>query len=265
MYRYILCGKVIPERVDFSISMPDLLVKMPDAELEFNMRLSIQKSQISVEVLSEKEIMDIETLRNYVVDLVTLHTDVFGYINGYGYDIEITSLMRENNKPHIFGVGVPALEEDRINRPYKEVGEILLLIYSNSKQNLRLALLDLRLAIKLPKDTPFFCYRAIESLMQYFNKHDKNKAWDEFRSALNISEDYIKIGIKPLADNIRHGKSPFVSAAARDDILTKTWKIIDRFIVYAKNNEVPLDKSEYIELVLEQDFRTGSKMLGKSR
>ncbi len=101
--------------------------------------------------------------------------------------------------------------------------------------------------------------------MQYFNKHDKNKAWDEFRSALNISEDYIKIGIKPLADNIRHGKSPFVSAAARDNILTKTWKIIDRFIVYAKNNEVPLDKSEYIELVLEQDFRTGSRMLGKSR
>ena len=194
--------------------------------------------------------MDIETLRNYVVDLVTLHIDVFGYINGYGYDIEITSLMRENNKPHIFGVGVPALEEDRINRPYKEVGEILPLIYNNSKRSLRLALLDLRLAIKLPKDAPFFCYRAIESLMQYFNNHGEKEVWEEFRSELNISRDYI-MSIKQLSDDIRHGKSPFVSADARDDILTKTWKIIDRFIVYAKNNEVPLDKSEYIELVLK--------------
>ncbi len=251
MHKYILHGKVLPERADFSVSCMILGVEQPDSGLKFDMALSILKSQISVHITSESEILDYETLRNYVVDVITMHTDAFCYINGYAYGIEITSLAGENNTPYIiFGAGIDVLEKDHVNRPYKTIGEIIHLIYNPKYNMLRVALSDLRLAIQFTKDTPFFCYRAIESLMQYFNKYnDEKKAWSELRSKLNISEDYIISGIKPLADDIRHGKSPFISATVRNCIMLKTWRIIDRFIIYVKNNEIALDRIKCPELM----------------
>ena len=72
----------------------------PTYNFELEISMSILKSQISIQISSQKEIKDFSTLRNIVRDFIYLHTDAFGYLHGYAYDIEITAVTGESNIPH---------------------------------------------------------------------------------------------------------------------------------------------------------------------
>lgn len=235
MYKYILNGRVLPERCNVCIPPLNLKLKCPDAGLDCNMVVSIQMSQIYLQITSEQEITDFNTLRNYVADAVHFFIDCYGFITGRGYDIEITSLAGENIQPHmVFGVGIDVLENDIEDRQTQNIEQIIKLFseddsYSNQ---LRLTLKDLRFAIKYPEDSGFFCYRAIESLMQYFNRsNNKDEAWNILREKIHISRNILDY-IKKFADDPRHGCSILISDAERAKVMKYTWKIVDRFIYY---------------------------------
>lgn len=247
MFEYVFTGKVLPERVDFSLTGSKPMKVKSDTGMEFELTLSIQKSNIFIKIKSEKEIEDIQSLKNGITDFVRLYTDAYGYLHGYAYDIEITSLIQDNPFEHtIFGVNVIELESDFPNRPIKDMAEIIELL--NKIQFLRVAFGDLRLAIKYPKDTGVFAYRAIESLMQFFNKGgQRKKAWEELSKNLNISKSWIDY-VRDFALEPRHGKPKLVNGADRVEIMKHTWKIVDRFIVYLKNDQKPLDKATHPEL-----------------
>lgn len=113
MFTYILNGIVIPERASVSISNLGFKIKIPNLSMDFlDLNISIQISQISVVIQSQIEIKDYETLKNYIQDVVAMTLDIYGYISGRGYDVEITSLTTPTkNENYIFGVGVSELEK----------------------------------------------------------------------------------------------------------------------------------------------------------
>ena len=191
------------------------------------MRVSIQLSQISVAVVSEKEIYpdEYETLRNFTYDLVSVTLDVLGYWLGCGYDCDITSLINSDNSHHVvFGVGLTVLE-DKDNRP-KDYNGIIKLFNKGTEfeQQLKIALFNFKLAIRTAADTPFYCYRAIEALQGAFS------GWDEFNSNLKNDNSWILEMKKKHADIQRHGKSTSIFAEERQEILKNTQLIIDKFI-----------------------------------
>lgn len=251
-FKYILTGKVLPERVNFQLSSRTIVIDVPEFTFNFGLTLSIAKSQIMIQIISENQIQDYETLRNTVVDVVRLHVDIDGYIRGHGYDIEITSLTGENNIPHIiFGIQIKEIEKDSVNRPIQDVDEIVSKFGKPEYNFLRLSLIDLQLSIKFPKDTGVFCFRAIESIMQYFNKGENNsesrkQAWKKFNSNLNVSEDWVDF-VRKYALDPRHGRPKSISGTERIEVMKHTWKIVDRFIIYLDKNE-SLDKNEFQEL-----------------
>lgn len=252
MYKYVITGKVLPERVDFHLSTRAIIIHVPDFNFEVGLKLSIAKSQILAQIGSEKEIQDYETLRNVVVDVIRLHTDIDGYIKGHGYDVEITSLVGEDNVPHIvYGIGIAELEKDLGKRPIKDIDDIVSKFGRPEYNFLRMALLDLQLSIKYPKDTGVFCYRAIESVMQYFNdgpntSESRKEAWRQLESKLNVSESWIDF-VRNFALNPRHGLPQSITGNERVSIMKHTWEIIDRFIVYLENKE-GLSQNVYPEL-----------------
>ena len=69
MFRYIFTGKVLPERVDFSLT-PHQIEATTNTGQKFKITISVQKSQIFLEVTSENAIDDIPTLKNGIVDFV---------------------------------------------------------------------------------------------------------------------------------------------------------------------------------------------------
>ncbi|NLE79368.1 MAG: hypothetical protein GX610_07235 [Rhodococcus sp.] len=104
-----------------------------------------------------------------------------------------------------------------------------------SNANIRHALADMRSALSLSDDTPFYCYRALESLREEFvdesdsrNNREK-RSWKRLRSALSIDEGRAK-DLAALAKPRRHGGNPHVEHDDRVDWLKWTRAIVAKFI-----------------------------------
>ena len=163
--------------------------------------------------------------------------DVAGYFYGYGYDAEIVQMIRPDTpQKHVFGINVPALE-GIVTEAGIQVGHIFSALGKPQGDYLRLALADLREAIKSPKDTGFFCYRAIESLKNCCAKRSNvanvNDGWEFFRRTYDFDKNEI-MSIKAFADDVRHGNYSNVNGITdkdRADTFRKTWKMVNTYIL----------------------------------
>jgi hypothetical protein len=240
-YTYILTGRVIPERALLDISEVKLKVLASDDVPEGDLFIEIIKSQISVRFLASGEVRNIFTLRNIVEDAARMLLDVAGYFAGYGYDAEIVQVLRSSaSEKYVFGIDVPILA-GVCEKAGMTVNDIFAALSKTDGYYFRHALADVREAIKSPKDTGFFCYRAIESLKNCCATRngvspDKDDAWELFRNIYSIPKQHI-MDIKTFADPVRHGNYMQAKPMAdkdRADVFKSTWEIINKFILNEK-------------------------------
>jgi hypothetical protein len=240
-YTYILAGRVIPERALLDISEVQLQVLASEDVPKGDLFIEVIKSQISVRFLASGEVRNIFTLRNIVEDAARMLLDVTGYFAGYGYDAEIVQAVRSNtSEKYVFGIDVPALAAV-CEKAGIAINDIFAVLSKPDGYYLRRALADVREAIKSPKDTGFFCYRAIESLknccaVRNGTSAEKDDAWELFRKTYSITKQQI-MDIKAFADPVRHGN--YVQAKPMSDkdragIFNSAWEIINKFILNEK-------------------------------
>jgi len=242
--KYIFSGRVLPERANVTVDPLQIKSNHGEAGLELDIKLSIGASQISAEAVINKGSTDIFTFKNIVEASVSAIVDAYGYISGRGYDIEIASVVDENANQTVFGVGVPALEANKKERPLDFAG--ILRNFANSRF-LVPALADLREAIRSPH-SGLFCFRAIECVRQHFYEKadgkETDKSWQRLRESLRIDIDYIKdVGKYALPQ--RHSEGKFISDSERARILQNTWRIVDRFCIYLEKGSQPLDENVF--------------------
>lgn len=212
-----------------------------------------------------------ETARNYIEYFVRSIVDAFGYTEGRGYDVEITSVIgQQDGQPWasfpvwaVFGVEVSALQQTKSERPisFDEVVPLLLdlpqqndsdpIVAKLAPQQLRRCLGDLREAIRSPHDTGLFCFRAIECLRQCFildeDGDDQRLSWERMGEILRIGESWTK-GLTQISTSQRHGTSQYMSGEERVKAMQRTWSVVDRFVIYAKSDFCPLaDEYELLE------------------
>ncbi len=271
MFTYVFSGVVIPERANVHIIIsPQAPVKLrlhlpKGDEMRFDVSISISDSQIAVVVKSGERIDDLKIVRNHIEYFVRSIVDAFGYTDGRGYDVEITSVVgQEDGQPWasfpvwaVFGVEVSALQQTKSERPisFDEVVPLLLelpqqndsdpIIAKLAPQQLRRCLGDLREAIRSPHDTGFFCFRAIECIRQCFvlleDGDDHKISWERMGKDLRISESWTK-DLAPVSVLQRHGMGHYMSEKDRVQAMQRTWRVVDRFIIYAKNGFEPLSQ-----------------------
>lgn len=241
MKTYILTGRVIPERAVLDIKeIPFRIVRSDDVP-EGDLFVEILKSQISARFVAAGEVKNIFTLRNTVEDAVRMLLDVAGYFHGYGYDVEIVQLMSaDSSQKQVFGIDVPALAGvcEKAGITYNDIFQA---VAKADGLFLRHALADVREAIKSPRDTGFFCYRAIESLknccaIRNGLSPDKDAAWELFRDTYSLERQRI-MEIKAFADPARHGSHAQMSGLGdkeRADIFKTAWEIINAYILREK-------------------------------
>lgn len=234
--QYTFFGKVYPERCNVSITELRAQVKSLDGDVDGVVRYSISLSQVTATFAGGRPVQNIYTLKNTVEDVIRVALDALGYTLACGYDLEIIQMIDSvENPPVVFGVGVPAIENSAARGGVKF--ENIVSIFGDRKgQYLQRCLADLREAIRVPKDTGFFCYRGIESLRQFFLQEMKAKddkaSWELLRSELAVGREEIET-IKGFADPIRHGGSGGISDSERANVFTLTWNIVNKFITYA--------------------------------
>jgi len=246
---WIFHGTVLPERAGLDISSPvKISFSAEEAGISGEAILSVGASHVSIVVSSDDTEADLETLRNYVDYVARSTVDVYGYLSGRGYDLEISSVVDRDGRQTVFGVGIEDIENLQQERPL--VFQEVLGLMSRS-HSLPRALADLREAIRSPWDTGFLCYRSIETVMQHFAAEDetagdRKPAWERMRSALRIDESWIA-PLKHPADRQRHGRAAFMSGTDRVSAMKRAWKVIDRFCLYLNGGSAPLGP-EYEEL-----------------
>lgn len=192
--RLFFSGRVYPERAQVQIKLPGWRCSFVDkgSGIVGEMSTEISLPQISAIFYSEEPVKDVMTLKNAVEDAIRLQLDILGYVLGCGYDAEITqAVLLETNEQIVFGVGIPVLE----SRKNQDFASIFHLFNKEESDFLRRCLADLREAMKTPKDTGEFCYRAIETLRKFFAKQNKlddnkrdecSKAWQVLRNQLQV-------------------------------------------------------------------------------
>jgi len=240
MYTYVFSGRIYPERSTVTLCGKEAPLKAVfksneegDNELDGEISIEIICAQITAVFRTENNIRDVYTLKNMVSDAIRLHVDTFGYIMGYGLELEVTSVLLPDGRSIIFGVDIPILfgaHESRLNK----LNEIMQLFAVAEGDFLRRCFADLRRAINNPVDTGFFCYRAIESLKLSFCKKeccDEKAGWLKLRNSLKVKRANID-KIKKFADPVRHGDVIRISDNERGEIFTITWDIVDRYIDY---------------------------------
>ena len=201
--------------------------------MDGKLRITICDSQIILLYDTEVIIDNIYSLKNYLEVLTRSQVDAIGYVYGMGFDVELNSSVDSNGIWNVFGINIPALDQFR-EQFNPNIDLIINLMNSVHGEKLRLCFSNLREAIKTPHDTGFFCYRGIESLMNYFLEHDSlndSKAWEKFRTVLNVDKSEI-MKVKNFADKQRHGSIKYISDSDRAEILSSTWEVVYKFIKY---------------------------------
>jgi hypothetical protein len=252
MKSYVFSGRVMPERTNVYLAPITLNNGVVGREMTKapQITVSISYSIISVTVGEVDAIVDLQTLKNSIANIVSALVDVIGYQNGCGYEIEIDQAIDELGIQTIFGVRcIHDSPEDARKLQFEVLRDIPL-------QNvfLRKALEDIRKAMRCPNDTAFHCFRVCEDIRQYFvekfsiKKEDKNDSWKKMRNQLNIGDEWLR-PLVAASKSLRHGEViARIDTVQREEYFRISIRVIDRFYSYLLQNSEPLDKGVFPEL-----------------
>ena len=267
MFSYTFTGRVLPERTYVSFQRDDVSLTPLENEVKhtfhsgddirvakLHVRTVINNAQIIVNVGSEIEV-NLEALRDIVETVAKSYVDAYGYLEGRGHHIEMTSAIDSTGtKWQVFGVQEPAIQATRGDRP--DPGIAFGALFGKAEHNeqyrarqLRRALSDLQAAITTPDDTAFFCYRAIECLRHCYedsssaetSDQERKSAWGRMRRALCFERSWIE-DIERLSKEQRHGSQLSMPHEVRQMVMQRTWKIVDRYIMSANAGFEPLSE-----------------------
>lgn len=233
---WIFAGRLLPERSSIRLDGLRYSAEVEFADLGCSCRfhgVQIIDSQIIARVRVTAGSIDIYTLRNVLASHLRALADYSGFLTGRHLDLEITSAAEVGSPESwvIFGNTIPVLFKDSAKL---EEESLKLTLTDHSFQ---LALSDFRKAMPDGTETGFYCFRAIEAIMQTFKQGTEKDAdtWDRMRATLRVERPLIDF-IKARADDRRHGKAPpSVTDRDRQKMFKVTSAILERYVALRAN------------------------------
>jgi len=195
--------------------------------------LSIYSNQLTIYCDVEDEI-DIHDLKNLCFDFTSGIVGAIGFYSGIGWIVEISEILnRELKINYVYGADIPCLSSRNDN---EKVGVFLKKISKFTGEDRRYmdrCFSDLQLAITHPLDTPFYCYRAIESLRHLckvkYSVHKESEQWAKLSAISGKSWDNTKL-TKSYANDARHGDHRNFTSEERQVFFENTWELVENFI-----------------------------------
>lgn len=232
---YLFLGRILPERAQLSFNS-NLAIHQKDTDTTCRAEISIVLNQLVVRFHSELE-WNIYDLRNIVLNAVRVDLTALGYLLGRGYEIEITRVLNHSKGvDYVYGIEVPCISKPRSDIDIDaRLRQLRTLFASESGMFVTRCFNDLTSAIQHADDSPFCCYRAIEAIRRHcaashgLLEKDRSIQWQKFREVTGATKDEISF-ISEAAKDLRHGGLPNFSENSREDILTKTWAIVDKYL-----------------------------------
>ena len=221
--RYLVTGRVHPERADVNISPMTSIVDGGGTIF-----LVCESSQLTVAIQDVAPIDGYKSAFILAEGWASTALAALGFSLGTGYSVELIQVVEEDGKTHVFGTRPGNLHFD-------DRGSIFLSAVKLAGHDLffRYAIQDYVRAIRDSTDCAFYCYRAIEGISSAFEFIHPGKGWPEMHAALGTSRPAIESKVKAFADPVRHGNwptMPTTTSAQRNEMLELTKDVLSRYL-----------------------------------
>lgn len=212
-----------------------LIIDQEGSGIRGSLEIVLSGQRIGATFRGVREVSNFDSLVNLVRDAIQGILDVFSYLMGASINFHLLVVGHPGGALTLLGNGIRELA-NRYSNALGESDRILKVLGRQSTHVLWRAIADFRQAIAYPADTPFYCYRAVESLRYYFDTENKKRGWEKLRVSLGIEKKTID-SITKHADDIRHGKSIFVSEGDRLTYLKIADQVIQKFVDYIEKSD----------------------------
>ena len=237
---YLFYGVIRPERAILSFQYPlpqHCTLFLKDKEVDINLKVSILLNQLAATVETDIE-WDVFDLRNMIASIIHHDLAILSFSTGYAYVFELTRVInRSLGVDQVFGIEIPAIENRQKAKAGVRFSEIKPKTHGINGVYLNRCFSDLASAMRYHDDTPFYCYRAIESLRNHCAAQNgvldsgDGAQWQKFREVSGRRREEIERYKKEYVDQQRHGKpgNP-MSDQERAEMFLLTWDIVDAYL-----------------------------------
>lgn len=240
-------GKVVPECIQITVrGHPTLNWRNAEQGIEAKFDVHIENNIVFVDFESNRS--DPEHLGQAVIraiDVAEATACLVAFREGLGVSIIIDKVERED------GTLDDVVAEEKMlaglaTSIRSSEGTEFLMNRMLVDHVLLLALRDLADSIRHVHTAAINCTRALDAICTYFIPEGKrrNDGWEPMRLALNVSKAYLQ-SVTEFSKGPRHGQRTIVPDARLGEAGIKTWKVMDRFLIYLKRGNQPLSESEF--------------------
>jgi hypothetical protein len=235
--RYLVEGKVIPERIDLNLSRMAFGFTTVDNKA-VSASIEIIESKLFIHVDAPKEVSTAD-IRNILFSAVGNIVNFAGFRHVIGVSYELDSITEIDEKwTMIFGAEGFVFDDakdfgDRITFKAEQFGVPTALNNPEAlfHPGLSRATFELRNSIRYPDFTALHCRLAIEAIRNSFDAEDETRGWQLLRDTLNIDRATIE-SFKDVATKQRHGKNEPQSWEQRRRCMQIAWEICSRFVIF---------------------------------
>jgi hypothetical protein len=228
---YTFTGRIHPERYQWGINPPHEVVLMHVDNSSSLLKVSILASQVTVTVHTNSDDSVID-MKNRVTRQVRNLADAIGYVTGAALDVEIITCTDPEENQHVFNTAFDDLVLHPIGSGESHRIFNALISRAGESQYVRMALSDLRSAIREPLDTCVNCYRAVESIRHEYlagsldTGPERKNSWTRLRNAVAIQEEELR-WLEERATPRRHGRPIDLTHEERERALRIARQIVE--------------------------------------
>jgi hypothetical protein len=247
-------GAILPEIFEISTSnLRPVIWTDKGKNLSMSFQINIDKSKVSIDCSLSREIAPAELSTPLVraIDVCRGVVNCLAFARGLGLTVNIEKYIDQHGIEHPVTFKNPSLVNlatsfnfgsgKMITTNFEEMYTLVV-----GEPALSMALDELIVAIAIPHHITINCARAIEGLrvLCIADNIPRSKGWPILRENLRISQDYLEFITEHSRAN-RHGERTSPSPDVLQEILERSWTIMDRFLAFRKSGSQPLPLSKF--------------------
>jgi len=251
-------GKIEPPwfHLTFDIE-PEVKYRIDEADIDLKATIRIKQSDVVITVeLNRWDDTVLGWVLQYLFDWVGAEVDLFSFASGKIFNVHLDRAEYPDGSVHQLIGEAPDLaamvtackasvsgDDIRV-----EMRDILPIVVGSP--TLMIALHDLISSVRYGNNSLTNCARAVEGLRKAMwgsdeaSPDEQKQAWAKLRDNLQLSKDFLQT-ITDASRGPRHGSSAYISSAVRQDVLKKSWEVMNRFLSYRLGANQPLPKAKY--------------------
>jgi hypothetical protein len=248
-YRISFLGRVHPKGTVISIRVKRS-VDVIDTYGRFTARIFtfVDNSRVTIDCFFDNLFDNYRSeLFTYAMNCVRPHVDLVSFSNFVGTIVVIDKVIDIDNRTTLLAHFYPQMSGLCSSFSSTSNWESVL-IFAMESPTLKLALHDLILALTIPDQLAINCARSVEGVRTLISgpriKGKSSKEWGQMNDALNLLESYTQY-ITQRSQSHRHADRTLIVREEQEEILRRSWTIMDRYLNYRLSNCQRLDQVKF--------------------